>query len=258
MFESSKHTEKTKRKMRLSKIGDKNPAKRKGVRLKIKTTILRKYREGIKMGFQKGNKLGTLKKGKPSPLKGRRRPPEVGKKVSEALKGHSVSENTRRKIGIGNKGKSHVPWNKDKKMPEGFGRKIGEYNKRIGRVPPSSLGKKRSIKTRRKMSNSRKGDKCYLWKDGITPINKKIRNGIESRLWREANFARDNWTCQKCKERGGVLHSHHIYNFSQYPELRFAIDNGITFCKNCHDKFHKIYGKKNNTREQVEEFLLSR
>jgi 5-methylcytosine-specific restriction endonuclease McrA len=88
-----------------------------------------------------------------------------------------------------------------------------------------------------------------------TTESKAIRDCIETRLWREAVFARDNFTCQKCKVRGGRLHSHHIQNFAQYPELRFAIDNGITFCKYCHRKFHKKYGRRNNTKEQLKEFL---
>jgi len=80
--------------------------------------------------------------------------------------------------------------------------------------------------------------------------------GIDFRLWRESVFARDNFTCQKCSDRGGNLHPHHIKNFAQFQELRFAIDNGITFCKECHRIFHKKYGIKNNTQEQINEFLM--
>lgn len=36
--------------------------------------------------------------------------------------------------------------------------------------------------------------------------------------------------------------------------MEFRIDNGITFCKDCHKGFHSKYGKKNNTREQVSEW----
>lgn len=53
------------------------------------------------------------------------------------------------------------------------------------------------------------------------------------RLWREAVFARDNWTCQKCKIMGGELNPHHIKNFAECPELRTSIENGITLCEKC-------------------------
>lgn len=99
------------------------------------------------------------------------------------------------------------------------------------------------------------GAESWNWKGGITPEINKIRMSIEMKFWREGNFARDNYTCQKCKERGGKLRCHHIQNFAQYPELRFAIDNGITFCENCHPEFHRKYGIKNNTKEQLGEFL---
>jgi len=117
------------------------------------------------------------------------------------------------------------------------------------------IGRKSSEFTRTKSSKSHKGDKSYLWKGGLTEKNKSIRNSIEYRLWREAVFARDNWTCQRYRIKGGKLAPHHIQNFSQYPELRFAIDNGITLSDTAHQAFHNKYGRKNNTREQLIEFL---
>lgn len=112
-----------------------------------------------------------------------------------------------------------------------------------------------SIETRELMSKLRKGRNGSNWKGGASKLNHIIRSSIEFRLWRESVFARDNWTCQKYKIKGGFLHPHHIKNFAEYPELRFAIDNGITFSKKAHDEFHKKYGRKNNTLEQVIEFL---
>jgi len=120
--------------------------------------------------------------------------------------------------------------------------------------------------TKRKISLSKKGKKRgYMpwldgenhpqWKGGITTEKHKIRNSIDYRLWREAVFARDNWVCQKHKTKGGKLHPHHIKNFSQYPELRFAIDNGITLSEKAHREFHKRYGSRGNTEEQLQEFL---
>ena len=101
---------------------------------------------------------------------------------------------------------------------------------------------------------NKKGKESHAWKGGLTPENKIIRKSIEFRLWRESVFARDNWTCQKCEEVGGTIHPHHIKGFAQYPELRFAIDNGITLCIDCHRLFHTIYGTKDINEEQIVEF----
>ena len=150
----------------------------------------------------------------------------------EKMLGHLISEETRKKIGKANSGH---------KVSKKTREKIGLANK--GRI--------KSVETRRKQSEALKGEKCYLWKGGISLENNKIRHSIEFRLWRESVFARDNWICQKCKIRGIKLHSHHIKNFSENKELRFLIDNGITFCNKCHIMFHKRFGKKNNNNEQI-------
>ena len=94
-----------------------------------------------------------------------------------------------------------------------------------------------------KLSESKRGNKNPAWKGGISLINKRLRHRIEYRLWREAVFARDNWTCQRCQVRGGYLHPHHIKFFASYPELRFAIDNGITLCIKCHYLWHRENAK---------------
>ena len=62
--------------------------------------------------------------------------------------------------------------------------------------------------------------------------------------------------CQKYGTRGEKLHPHHILNFSDHPELRFAIDNGIILSEKAHKEFHKKYGFNNNTKGQLIEFLM--
>ena len=55
------------------------------------------------------------------------------------------------------------------------------------------------------------------------------------RLWREAVFKRDDYTCQNCGKRGGKLNADHIKLFALFPELRFKVSNGRTLCNApCH------------------------
>jgi len=117
------------------------------------------------------------------------------------------------------------------------------------------LGKKQSLETRIKRGLKIKGKKHWNWQGGKTSKREKLRKSLEYRLWRKSCFERDNFTCQKYGVMGGRLVVHHINNFADFPELRFAIDNGITLSDKAHREFHKIYGWNNNTKEQLEEFL---
>lgn len=98
------------------------------------------------------------------------------------------------------------------------------------------------------------GKNHHNWKNGISTENDRIRHSLEMKQWERNVFKRDNRTCRKCKKKNKPA-AHHIFNFSQYPELRFAIDNGLTFCVKCHTLFHQTYGYKNNNKEQIDKFL---
>ncbi len=99
---------------------------------------------------------------------------------------------------------------------------------------------------RKMMSDRAKGEKSSLWRGGLTSKNCTIRNSFEYRLWRSAVFERDSWTCIWCRKRGGKLEADHIKPFCFYPELRFAIDNGRTLCRDCHKKTDTYGSKINN------------
>ena len=81
------------------------------------------------------------------------------------------------------------------------------------------------------------------WKGGLNKEHLKIRSSLESKLWREAVFARDGYACIWCgaKSFKGLgkrvtLNADHIKPFCDYPELRFSVDNGRTLCVDCHRK----------------------
>jgi len=149
--------------------------------------------------------------------------------------GMKFSEETIRLLSIQRKGKSY--W-KDHKMP---------------------------IEMRRKMSESQKGQKCYNWQGGKTEFHEALRSLFEYREWRNAIFQRDNYICNMCKIRGGKLQAHHkkqmallviefLKEYNQFSLLEdreilirlaqnykpfWDLDNGITICKNCHNKLKK-------------------
>lgn len=103
----------------------------------------------------------------------------------------------------------------------------------------SHVGKCRTIEFRRK----RRGENNPNWRGGINPESHQIRSSIEYRLWKEAVFARDNFTCQGCGARGGDIQAHHIERFADHPALRVAIDNGVTYCIRCHKAAHRHSAK---------------
>ena len=121
--------------------------------------------------------------------------------------------------------------------------KLGGWNKGISCPTKGKSWGKHTKEARIKISKSNCGSKSRFWRGGLVEVNQKIRHSMEYKLWREAVFERDNWTCVWCGERGGKLNADHIKPFALYPELRFAIDNGRTLCEKCH-KTTETYGWK--------------
>ena len=123
--------------------------------------------------------------------------------------------------------KGFIPWNKGKKHSE------------------KSIEKMRKAQTGKKV-----GARHWNWKGGISPLNNKIRNSIEYKLWHKAVLKRDNYSCRFCGKKGGRLQVDHIKPFAYFPELRFAIDNGRTLCENCHSTTDTYKSRAKNNVSQ--------
>lgn len=117
-----------------------------------------------------------------------------------------------------------------------------------------------TMEKRIKSSCIQRGIKIEDFDGFVTTEQHMERNNTYYKEWRTKVFERDNYTCQCCGKHGGNLNAHHLYNFAQYPELKYDVDNGVTICPKCHlvnypDSFHSLYGEKNNTPEQFYEYV---
>jgi len=153
-------------------------------------------------------------------------------------------------------------------------------NKKYGLIPPRQTpevseraGKIRSLRmklglipkppeptkeTRKKAGLKMRGKNHWKWIKDRTKLKKSRFNCSERfaiSTWRKDVMERDNYTCQATNKIGGKLEVHHIFNYSDYPKKRYEIENGVTLLKDVHRQFHKIYGFRNNTKEQLSKFL---
>lgn len=190
-------------------------------------------------------------------VKGQKQPEEVKEKIRQSLLGvKHTKERTLKKANT----------LRGRKMPE------EQRKKMIGRTPPKTAFKKGIVpwnkgtkgvmkswnkgrtglwKLSEEMRKNKKltaprGENHYNWRGGVTPVNLSIRASLEYKLWREAVFKRDHYTCVWCGDnKGGNLNADHIKPFALFPELRFAIDNGRTLCVPCHQKTDTFGSLKN-------------
>ena len=124
---------------------------------------------------------------------------------------------------------------------------------KLGKNNPS-FGKKPTLESRIRHSLRMRGDKNPAWKGGRNSLNKTLRRSFKFSDWREEVFKRDDYRCQWCQQRGGPLHPHHEIHFANLLETYkintveqayackelWDVDNGITYCKKCHQSIHNL------------------
>lgn len=68
------------------------------------------------------------------------------------------------------------------------------------------------------------------------------RNPIGQHRWASDVKGNAGWKCQKCgaqfPEDSAELHAHHIWEYRKYPEAAFSRWNGVSLCKECHQRLH--------------------
>ena len=102
---------------------------------------------------------------------------------------------------------------------------------------------------------NKKGEKNYNYNHNLTNEMRLRRRSIpEYSVWRKEVHKKCNYTCCCCKIRGGNLVAHHIFNYAEHEDLQTDVSNGASMCEKDHIEFHRVYGRKNNTKEQLDEF----
>lgn len=107
---------------------------------------------------------------------------------------------------------------------------------------------------------SLRGKNHHNWNSDLTEKERNSRlterNKPEYGVWKRLVFKRDNNTCQITGKKGKIC-AHHLECFHANKELRTTVDNGITLLQSVHDLFHHLYGTRNNTKKQFQEFTCN-
>lgn len=83
--------------------------------------------------------------------------------------------------------------------------------------------------------------KDYLIKNRVETID--VTDSAEYKEWRKKVYVRDNYKCRMpgCSSNSKLIAAHHIYPKKKFPDKQFDVSNGLTLCKQCHEK---TFGKE--------------
>lgn len=158
-------------------------------------------------------------------------------------KGHTASPESKEKM-------RNAKLGKPRNLSEDARRRIGDAARKQGfktkgRVVSSETREKMRIsQMKRPLSSFARGEKSGGWKGGVSQWRNALTSSVTYKNWRTAVFKRDNYTCQRCNERGGRLEAHHIHPVREHKNdlSIYDVNNGITLCKKC----HKLIGSNEN------------
>lgn len=200
------HSEKTKQKLREIKTGFRHSEKTKN---QMSTSHHEYWEDEQRSGKHRVEMREVGKRPKSK---------EAIQRWRESRKGWHQSEEAKQKL-------------RDRVVSEETRQKIREAN----------TGKVASLETKQKMSEAQRGPAHHAWKEDRFLVD--IRDTPEYRAWRSTVFERDNYICQGFgPNHVDYLEAHHKKSVSEYPELIFDVDNGITLCLLCHTKEHPKNG----------------
>lgn len=100
-------------------------------------------------------------------------------------------------------------------------------------------------------------DDACIDKEGNKTYGNNRKNDYRRISWGRSVRRRDGQQCQCCGSFKRPQ-AHHIFSYTRYVNKRYKLSNGITLCSDCHAAFHINFGRYNNNRKQLREFLATR
>jgi len=182
-------------------------------------------------------------------------------KNHKGMLGKHHSEETKKKIGKIHKGKKMSDIARKKMSKAKIG--VERPEKVCEKIRQTLTGKKRpEVSGKNHYNYGKFGEDASNWQGGgVTLLSRQIRFCFKYRQWRSDIFTRDNFICQECgNNKMKNPEAHHIkslkeiikkYNIKILKEALdceelWNINNGITYCRNCHKKTDNYGGVKHN------------
>jgi hypothetical protein len=174
--------------------------------------------------------------------------PETRRRISEAQKGRTPWN--KGKIGVQISPRRGVPLpqaTKDKIRTKLLGTHLPEEQRRkISRALSGrttwNKGVPHTQEHKRKIADAHRGSRSHFWIFDRSKLKKRDKRGDVANVeWRNQVKRLDG---NRCRMRGsqcrGQLEVHHILRWSDFPELRYNINNGITLCHYHHPRKRNI------------------
>jgi len=111
--------------------------------------------------------------------------------------------------------------------------------------------------TKQKISCTRRKINLIDFDGFLTEEDEKQRTLFKYQGLHWQCFEKANYMCDCCFQKRStdvILNAHHLDGWNWAIDKRFDISNLVTLCERCHEEFHNVYGKGNNTKEQYEVF----
>ena len=152
---------------------------------------------------------------------------EWKEKMSALQKGRKKLIDIRKKFILENPKKAHEGCVKGGKNAGGFKGTHSEETKKL--ISINRKGKNVGV-----MNHKYILDRTMLIKSEKKHFDGRYRG------WAKAVKDRDNWVCRIADVNcNGRMEAHHILRWSEFPELRYEVNNGITLCASHHPRKRK-------------------